>query len=80
MAELRYYVYILNLFLMGRFDPAKLVVEGWNGYVREKRKSENLLALRVMIIEVLRSMINSLIIHLEKLGMNRKYVIKKVTV
>jgi hypothetical protein len=62
------------------FDPAKLVVEGWNGYVSEKRKSENLLALRVMIIEVLRSMTNSLIILLEKLGMNRKYVIKKVTV
>ena len=34
---------------MGMFDPAKLVVEGWNGYVREKRKSENLLAISLMI-------------------------------
>ncbi|MRN39430.1 MAG: hypothetical protein FIO02_00080 [Nitrosopumilales archaeon] len=23
---------------MSMFDPAKLVVEGWNGYVREKGK------------------------------------------
>ena len=56
------------------FKPAKLVVEGWNGYVREKGK--------VKICrphDKLRSIINSLII-LEKLGMKKKYVIEKVTV